>query len=54
MKLNNNTCIEKSVVIQATGNVSLSASLFSVAPLSNALDLTVLIFDGVIQPENRF
>jgi hypothetical protein len=45
------TCIEKSVVIQATGNVSLLVSLSSVAPLSKALDFTILTFAGVIQPE---
>lgn len=44
------TCIEKSVVIQATGRVSLGASLLSVAPLSRAFDLTDFTFDGVIQP----
>jgi hypothetical protein len=42
--------MEKSVVIQATGRVSLIASLLSVAPPSRALDLTTLTLDGVIQP----
>jgi hypothetical protein len=44
------TCIEKSVVIQATGRVSSIVSLLSEAPLSRAFDLTVCTFDGVIQP----
>ncbi len=44
------TCIEKSVVIQATGRVLSMVSLFSDAPPSRAFNLTVCTFDGVIQP----
>lgn len=47
------TCMEKSVVIQATGRFASIASLLSVAPLSRARDFTVLTFDGVIQPFNN-
>ena len=40
----------KSVVIQATGRFPSSVSILSNPALSKARDLTVLTFDGVIQP----
>ena len=46
------TCMEKSVVMQATGTESCAGSL-SVVPLSSAFDMTALRFDGVIQPADE-
>lgn len=51
LSINVFTCMAKSVVIQATGRFPSSVSILSDPALSKARDLTVLTFDGVIQPE---